>query len=203
VPIEWAPRFGRAPRELFDACTNIAVGTAMLSEYHRTCDPPRDPPRASTAAKHRKGRSASGRRTDVAVRTCILAHFASDLGAQGEPAKILERLALTMDARVAAPAEGSAIFGDGVDDNQQLTSEWSDQRLYLDAGDGVKGVARTASPAPQVPRPRAAPSPTPPPPPSSSIPQRGLQPIRIVPGGLPMAAEAAVSRGPPAMESSR
>ena len=32
VPLDWAARFGRQPDDLFDGCTNIAIGTAMLSD---------------------------------------------------------------------------------------------------------------------------------------------------------------------------
>jgi hypothetical protein len=31
VPLEWAARFGRQPRDLFDGCTNIAIATSMYS----------------------------------------------------------------------------------------------------------------------------------------------------------------------------
>ena len=37
VPLDWAARFGRQPDDLFDGCTNIAIGTAMLSDYARLC----------------------------------------------------------------------------------------------------------------------------------------------------------------------
>jgi hypothetical protein len=37
VPLDWAARFGRAPEDLFDGCTNISIGTAMLSDFNRLC----------------------------------------------------------------------------------------------------------------------------------------------------------------------
>jgi hypothetical protein len=32
VPLEWSERFGRAPIELFDACTNVSIATAAFSD---------------------------------------------------------------------------------------------------------------------------------------------------------------------------
>ena len=34
---EWMKMFGREPRDAFDACTNVSVGTAMLSAMDREC----------------------------------------------------------------------------------------------------------------------------------------------------------------------
>jgi hypothetical protein len=49
VPLDWAARFGRQPEDLFDGCTNIAIGTAMLFNYAYQCTtgPARHSPRST------------------------------------------------------------------------------------------------------------------------------------------------------------
>lgn len=37
IPPEWMKVFGREPREAFDACINVSIGTAMLSAMDREC----------------------------------------------------------------------------------------------------------------------------------------------------------------------
>jgi hypothetical protein len=37
VPPAWMRMFGREPRDAFDACINVSVGTAMLSALNREC----------------------------------------------------------------------------------------------------------------------------------------------------------------------
>jgi hypothetical protein len=74
IPLEWADRFGKVPDDLFDGCTNVAVGTAMLSRFASQCRP----------SLQRRGRAARRRRPaarDV-LRSCVLAHFGRELGIQ-------------------------------------------------------------------------------------------------------------------------
>lgn len=86
VPIGWAARYGRAPIELFDACTNVAVATAAFSEYEARC---------SAASRARRTPSSLRRAPPArrAGRACILALFARDLGLVSAPDAILRRLA--------------------------------------------------------------------------------------------------------------
>jgi|GEM_PF-3125021 len=90
VPTTWAARYGRTPDELFDACTNIAVGTAALSEFAHQCSPP-----------HRSGkrRAASGRALDR-ERICILKELGDALGASGYVDAVLTEI-VTRRARPA------------------------------------------------------------------------------------------------------
>jgi hypothetical protein len=191
IPLDWAARFGRHPRDLFDGCTNIAIGTAMLSEFDAACSP-QARARAPAAKARRPGTLARrSPRPSAVVRACVLARFARELGVQGAPAEILTRTDVrSPEGPPAAPAQSSAIFGDGIDDAQTLPVEWSDQRMYLDAGDLARGASSPAAPAPPAQRPTAAPA-TPSPPHLSWPTPRGLRSIPIVPRALPRAATAA------------
>jgi hypothetical protein len=70
VPPAWARTFGREPEEPFDACVNVSIGTAMLSEFEYACS--------------RRVRAASPRKTlfDVAEsrRRCVLDRYARAIG---------------------------------------------------------------------------------------------------------------------------
>jgi hypothetical protein len=135
IPVDWAARFGRSPRDLFDACTNIAIGTAMFSEFDAACSPRPPAPRRASASV-RSARAPRRLQSMGAKRTCVLARLATELGLHGTPAEILKRIDLhTTD--VGGPAHESAIFGDGVADAQELPAAWSDRRIYLEAGDHV------------------------------------------------------------------
>jgi len=192
VPLDWAARFGHGPLDLFDGCTNIAIGTAMFSEYADACSPRRPP---SQLTSQPRGRRRPSRHTValVAIRSCVLSRLATALGLHGTPAEILKRVDVgPTTTRGEAPPQTSSIFGDGTDDAQQLPAEWSDSRIYLDAGDRVKGSGSPATPAPAPRRSPGSSSPTPPPLPSPSQAARALRPIPLVPGALPAAAAAAV-----------
>jgi hypothetical protein len=184
VPLDWAARFGRRPIDLFDGCTNIAIGTAMFSQFEAACAPQPSAIRPSRAPL-RSSRRSRRRLPTAANRACVLSHLATELGLQGAPAEILRRIDVRPEASAADPAHESAIFGDGVDDAQVLSAEWSDQRIYLDAPSGVRASTAGTSTAPEPPRSTAAASPTPREPPVSSPPGRGLRPIPILPRPLP------------------
>lgn len=90
VPLDWAARYSRAPIELFDACTNVAVATAALAEYHDRCARPPFSRRFKPHALH--GRRPSGRSATSRNRQCVVSLFARDLGVVSAPAAILESL---------------------------------------------------------------------------------------------------------------
>jgi hypothetical protein len=191
VPLDWAARFGHGPLDLFNGCTNIAIGTAMFSEYADACPLARPASRLTSQPAH--GRRLPARRTLslVALRSCVLTRLATALGLHGTPAEILKRVGLVpAKANGEAPPQTSSIFGDGTDDAQQLPAEWSDARIYLDASDHVRGSGSEVTPAPPPRRSPGSPSPTQPPLPSPSPAGRGLPPIRLVPRALPAAAAA-------------
>jgi hypothetical protein len=70
VPIMWARRYQKMPEELFDPCTNLAVGTAKLSELQYECLHP--------VKAHRKNGHPDVAKTVVSttVRRCVLHRYA-------------------------------------------------------------------------------------------------------------------------------
>jgi hypothetical protein len=148
VPLDWAARFGRSPRDLFDGCTNLAIGTAMFSEYQDACAPPAPRHKRPVVADRGSARGSRRRLPVATVRACVLTRLAVALGLHGTPAEILKRVdVVPAKATADAPPQTSSIFGDGTHDAQQLPAEWSDARIYLDAGAGVSGSGPPATPA--------------------------------------------------------
>jgi hypothetical protein len=75
VPRSWAGRFGRDERELFDPCTNVAIGTAMLSEFDYECG------RGERAVGRRKSSSERGLvNTSTPRRICIVRKYGDAVG---------------------------------------------------------------------------------------------------------------------------
>ena len=118
IPLDWASRYGRTPIELFDACTNIAVGTAAFAEYQSRCSADRGHPKHPKTTGHR--RQARQAFATAASRTCILTRFARDLGLSSAPSALLRRLAPGQRPdraySVGASPERSGIFDAGVAD---------------------------------------------------------------------------------------
>ena len=113
VPLDWAARFGRQPDDLFDGCTNIAIGTAMLSDYARLCTA--GPARRS----HRASRPRRPPRPTIPVRTCILRRLETEMNLQGIVDHVLPVVA-RVDAAAAdpwtdSPAARSPLFPDNTD----------------------------------------------------------------------------------------
>jgi len=114
VPFEWAGRYGRAPIELFDACTNVAVATAAFADYQRRCDLGR------AHRRHRASPATHGRRhallTVTSTRYCIVSHYARDLGLATAPAATLKRLIAERGGQppdvTVAPPQRSAVLWD-------------------------------------------------------------------------------------------
>ncbi len=101
VPLGWAERFGRAPIELFDACTNVSIATAAFSDYYRRC---------SVGAGSGRSRSQARRRTQhqralIRARYCIVTSFARDLGVTTAAPVILRELIAGTRARDEAPVD--------------------------------------------------------------------------------------------------
>jgi hypothetical protein len=95
VPLEWSERFGRAPMELFDACTNVSIATAAFSDYYRRCSVGVAVRRSLTRAHHRPARE----RALVRARFCIVDSFARDLGVRTAAPFILRELIAKTRAR--------------------------------------------------------------------------------------------------------
>jgi len=86
VPLAWASRYGLSHRALFDACTNIAVGTAALDGDRIACESQTAGRSPSAVIRRSRNRRRATRR---AVRACLLAAFAKDLGLVGSAAAVL------------------------------------------------------------------------------------------------------------------
>jgi hypothetical protein len=85
VPPVWLSAFGRDLAEAFNPCTNIAVGTAMLSQFDFECGaekPLTTPPKADKARAIPTGGSASAvaRGTSAARRRCVLRKYEDTIG---------------------------------------------------------------------------------------------------------------------------
>jgi hypothetical protein len=122
VPLEWAQRYGRAPIELFDACTNVAVATAAFAGYARQCSPAHLHPRRGLAS--------------TKLRRCILSRFARDLGLGSSPSVILERVFAGRGAPSAvtadAPPERSLIFVEGWEGDSSRPAASAGPGLFVD-----------------------------------------------------------------------
>ena len=110
VPLDWAPRFGRAPIDLFDACTNVSIATAMFADYYQRCAASRAGP-----ASHRKHRRATGHSDLERARYCVVTSFARDLGVKTAAPVILRELLandqVTESRSIEGPPERSPPFG--------------------------------------------------------------------------------------------
>jgi hypothetical protein len=110
VPPAWARTFGREPEELFDACVNVSIGTAMLSEFDYAC------------ARHVRTARAGAVRLAVADsrRRCVADRYADAIGMPEVATVVTLDLrysrslpAVASDAPIYAPAR--AVPGWGAD----------------------------------------------------------------------------------------
>jgi hypothetical protein len=110
VPPDWARTFGREPEELFDACVNVSIGTAMLSEFDYAC------------AGHVRSARAGAVRLEGADsrRRCIADRYADAIGMPEVSTVVTldlrysrSRPAIASDAPIYAPAR--AVPGWGAD----------------------------------------------------------------------------------------
>lgn len=127
VPLTWAARFNRSEAELFDACTNVAVATAMLSHFEEQC-------RTEHVARRRPAsRRMSARVRPSALRACTLRRFGDELGILGYLEGVMKALAEDRTrTHVAASdaAQVAPVFVDGSDESHAGESDWSSPRLF-------------------------------------------------------------------------
>ena len=151
VPLDWASRYGRSPADFFDACTNIAIGTAGLSEYAAGC--------AGSARRFLPHRAGARRPRRAVIldfapgRTCVLSRLAADLGLKAEPAAVLKAIAARRPMHASDPpdlaAQRSGMFADGSSDDA-ARMEWLDASTPLAVSVGSGPV--TGPSADSVPR---------------------------------------------------
>jgi len=163
VPIAWAARYGRTPDELFDSCTNIAVGTAALSEYARQCTPHRS--RETTPGKPR----TPSRRTLDRQRACILEQLGDALGASGYVTAVLAEIASRRerqaDVSTDPPAATSAI--DVPLDGTHIFAHTPLVSTHPDAPPSISSAPMPAAPPNRAPPPASPPTARLPSPPSA------------------------------------
>ena len=155
IPTTWAARYGRTPGELFDGCTNIAVGTAALSEFAHQCSP-----------RHRSGRrrTASGR-TLNRERICILSQLGDALGASGYGDAVLAEIATRRDRSADLDTDPPAA-------TSPIDISLDETRIFAQA---PSTTTRSATPASSIAGPvpgSSANRAPPPPPPTARIPAR-------------------------------
>jgi hypothetical protein len=100
VPPAWLTAFGLELPAAFDPCANIAVGTAMLSEFDAQCAPL--PSVKRLASPSRPGGGASSR------RACILRKYEEAIGLPDFAA--VTRLELRYQKLARPPIEAAPIF---------------------------------------------------------------------------------------------
>jgi hypothetical protein len=104
VPASWAAWYRKQPEDLFDPCTNIAVGTAKLSELEYDC-------------LHRSknvGKTPRSLRQKVAdartVRRCVLHKYAQEIGMPELELVVSLELEHQGSPRVTAVGFGSVLY---------------------------------------------------------------------------------------------
>ena len=143
VPLDWAERFGRTPEDLFDGCTNISIGTAMLSDFSRLC--------TAGAARARAGPHRERHRSRIptsTARACILRRLETEMNIQGIVQHVLPVVgkleAAPADRDADSPAARAPVFPDD-SDTPDGTKDWSSPRLFL-SPPPASSVPATAAP---------------------------------------------------------
>ena len=98
VPVAWASAFGRDPRDLFDPCINISIGSAMLSGFDYACAKS-----AGAGAPKTSAASAFASR-----RGCILRRYAQAI--QMPELTVVVALTLRYQRASPAPVNDAPIF---------------------------------------------------------------------------------------------
>jgi hypothetical protein len=88
LPPSWAERYGRGRHELYDACVNLWVGTAILAGHYEACVAEHAALFTPASSKDRRQRVAP----PEAVRLCALRRFGADLGVEGYAEAIVRLL---------------------------------------------------------------------------------------------------------------
>jgi hypothetical protein len=97
VPPSWIDAFGQPLESAFDPCTNIAIGTAMLSEFDAAC---------ADKVPRRTERARLLERTNR--RVCVLRKYEAAIGAEDFADAIL--LELSVQEPASASIEDAPIF---------------------------------------------------------------------------------------------
>jgi hypothetical protein len=127
LPPSWANRAGKTKADLFDACTNLKIGTTVLADHYQTClrthttnPTTNDPKRSQRVAP------------PEAIRLCALRRFGAEIGFDGYAEAVLSFLprqrVLYAPSGFAAPGSGLGLgSGDSGDQNGCLCSSSAPQ----------------------------------------------------------------------------
>jgi hypothetical protein len=102
VPPVWMNAFGRDFAAAFDPCTNLAVGTAMLSQFDFECSAKDGPKAARSHASSAATRAGLPRST--AHRRCVLSKYEAAIGSPDFAATTLLELRVQRTARPSVEA---------------------------------------------------------------------------------------------------
>jgi hypothetical protein len=148
VPLEWAARFGRAPVDLFDACTNVSIATAVFDGYYQRCSMGPGSRGTRGAARRAAGRKAAL----VRERYCIVTSFARDLGVRTAAPVILRELIARTGSSEERTMEASPERSAPLVDTNGSGDGPGRQRLFLEptavlpaGGAAAPGSSRTDS----------------------------------------------------------
>ena len=118
VPASAAVAYGKVPEDLFDPCTNIAVGTAMLSQFAYECSGAPAPKPPAVPSLPQRDPTADVPRTSL--RPCVVRKFGQALNVRS--ANHVETLvegvqrALSLkrreDPRATTPEQSPIFFGE-------------------------------------------------------------------------------------------
>jgi hypothetical protein len=128
LPPAWLELFGRPLPSAFDPCTNIAIGSAMLSEFDYEC---------GVSARSRGQRLLLER---VNRRACVLRRYEAALGAD-DFAEVIQ-LELSVQRPRAASIEAAPIFASASARN------WGPDQLLAPAAILAAPLAAAVAPAP-------------------------------------------------------
>jgi Transglycosylase SLT domain len=111
VPAAWMTTFGRGPRDAFDACTNVSVGTAMLSALAHECAK-EGAPRIEPLSHHRRRRLPE-RPVLAADRACVVRRYGEAIGMPEFELLISLELGAQRPAQPErAPVDAPIVFAD-------------------------------------------------------------------------------------------
>ncbi len=112
VPPSWIDAFGQPLESAFDPCTNIAIGTAMLSEFDAEC---------ADKVPRRTERARMLERTNR--RVCVLRKYEAAIGAEDFEGAIL--LELSVQQPASASLEDAPLFA------PRAARAWGPDRLLV------------------------------------------------------------------------
>jgi hypothetical protein len=141
LPLHWAARFGKTTGALFDGCTNVSIGTAMLKQFEQQCRAAIAPISKTAVTRRRRPRPPLS--IDL-LRPCVLGHFGRELGIQNFVEGIMADLPRRTISAAARPSMAPSA--------QESPASWNGPGLFLEvdaqadfaAGNRTTGTGETS-----------------------------------------------------------